>query len=76
LFYDVETYAVNSFLVTNVANESPADEKILENFLKSVKKNQEALKEDGHDMWDEVDLKYNNIKWDIHPVAKKVFNLN
>ncbi|MBT3301711.1 MAG: TAXI family TRAP transporter solute-binding subunit [Bacteroidetes bacterium] len=76
LFYNVETYSVNSFLVTNTTNEAPADAEILEKFLLSIRDNHATLKSEGHPMWNEVDLKYNNIQWDIHPVAKKVFKLN
>ncbi|MBL6963359.1 MAG: TAXI family TRAP transporter solute-binding subunit [Bacteroidetes bacterium] len=76
LFYDVETYSVNSFLVTNTTNEAPIDAEKLEKFLITIRDKQETLKSEGHDMWKEVDLNYDDIKWEIHPLAKKVFNLN
>jgi len=75
LFYDVQTFAVRSYIATNVKNESPADSEKLENFLESIKDNIDWFKKNGHPAWQHVDFTFKDTKWEIHPVAKKVFNL-
>ena len=75
LYYDVQTYAVKSYLVTNVKNDTPMLNEAYERLLNNIKKNLTTFQEYGHPAWKEVDLTFKDVKWEIHPVAKKVFNL-
>jgi len=75
LYYDVQTYAVRSYLVTNIKSDNPMIIEAYEKLLKNIKENLNVLKQNGHPAWKQVDLSFKDVKWDIHPVAKKVFNL-
>ena len=75
LYYDVQTFAVRSYLVSNIKNESPADAEKIEKFLISIRDNISWFTDNGHNTWKDVDFTFRDPKWEIHPVAKKVFKL-
>jgi TRAP transporter TAXI family solute receptor len=75
LHYDVNTYAVKSLLVTNTAFEAPSDKEDLKKLLLDIKENLEYLQQNGHPKWKEVDFNFKGVTWEVHDVAKEVFNL-
>jgi len=75
---DVETYAVDYVLATNIEKETPEKLEMLTKLLTDIKNNIEKLKKEGHPVWKQVDFdfkKNKDINYEIHPVAKKVFGV-
>jgi len=72
---DVQTLGVRLLLVSDISKESPKDKEALKRMLTSIKNNIGKLQEKGHPNWKKVDFNFSDVKWEIHPVAKQVFNL-
>lgn len=75
LYYDVQTFAVRSYLVANVKTDNQLYNEAYEKLLEYIKNNIDFLVKNGHPAWRKVDLTFKDVKWPIHPVAKKVFKL-
>ncbi len=72
---DIPTFSVQSLLVANTAKETPEEIKSLELLLTDIKNNIEKLRKEGHPKWKEIDFDFSKVKWEIHPSAKKIFDL-
>jgi len=75
LYYDVQTFAVRAYLVSNIKTDNQMVTESYEKMLKNIKNNFNVFKEKGHPVWKRIDLTFKDVKWDIHPAAKKVFGL-
>lgn len=72
---DVQTLGVKLLLVSDISKESPKDRENLKRILNAIKNNIGKLQEKGHPNWKKVDFNFSDVKWEIHPVSKQVFNI-
>lgn len=72
---DIPTLSVRLLLVSDISKETPKDKENIKRILTSIKNNIGKLQEKGHPNWKKVDFNFSDIKWEIHPVAKQVFNI-
>ncbi|NLJ07118.1 MAG: TAXI family TRAP transporter solute-binding subunit [Sphingobacteriales bacterium] len=72
---DVATYAVRAYLVANIKTDNQVNIAAYEKLLNAIKNNMDILVQNGHPAWKKVDLSFKDVKWPVHPAAKKVFKL-
>jgi len=72
---DIGTYGVRYALATNTKNESDNKFDHLKTLVEDIRVNYDKLVADGHEQWKEVDFKFDNIKWPIHPATQEIFQL-
>jgi len=72
---DVQTLGVKLILVSNTASETAKDKETIKRMLNAIKNNISKLQEKGHPNWKKVDFNFSDVKWEVHPVSKSVFNI-
>lgn len=74
--YDVETFAVRTFIVTSVASEDDPDRAAYQKMLDNIKSNiLQMQRQDGlrTEVWKQVTFGYGNITWKIHDVPTEMY---
>lgn len=72
---DIVTYGVRYALATNSKNESDTKFERLKKLVEDIRQNYDKLTAEGHEQWKDVDFKFENVKWPIHPVTLEIFQL-
>jgi len=67
--YNVNTYAVQSVLAVNVANETEASREEVFNLMQDINVNLGKLQQEGHPKWRQIDFYFGDLKWKIHKSA-------
>lgn len=73
--YDVDTYAVKTYLATSTSYESAAMQEDVLAMLKAIKNNLSKLtsSQDAQThIWKRVKFDYSNVNWSLHDIVKKV----
>jgi len=72
---DVQTLGVKLILVSNLSTETAKDKETIKRMLNAIKNNISKLQEKGHPNWKKVDFNFSEVKWEVHPISKSVFNI-
>lgn len=73
--YDINSYAVKSILAVNISNESKQQHKNNLIFFEFICENLDELREDGHDVWKQVDFNYEGIDMEIYEGVEEILEV-